>query len=207
MVAAIIIFLSCIVFFIIDRFKPATVALAGCAAMAVCGVLSPTEAFKGFTNDVVFIVLGTEIFGIAFLESGLAHIVAGFITKVSAGKEKGVIVVAGTIAAALSAFLNNQVVCTLMMVICITIARTTEGVNVKNITLPVIIAAIFGGQMTLVGAPATLIASSVAKENADIGISMFEMLPMGVIIFAFGMAYIFLCPMDPEKKYGERKKK
>ena len=54
----------------------------------------------------------------------------------------------------------------------------------KNITLPVIYCAVMGGQCTLVGAPATLIASSVAEDTIGTGISMFEMLPMGLILLA-----------------------
>ncbi len=191
MIAASIIFLICIILFIVDRFRPATVALLGCLGMIIFKVLTPAEAFVGFTSDIVLIVFGTEIFGIAFLESGLAHLVGDFISRVSKGNEKKIIIIAGLIGAGLSAFLNNQVICLLMMVICISIAKATPGINAKNITLPVILAAIFGGQMTLIGAPATLVASSLAKKSVGIEIKMFEILPMGLIIFAVGLAFIY----------------
>ncbi len=146
----------------------------------------------GFTNDIVLIVFGTEIFGIAFRESGLSAKTADMIVRLSKRNERSVILIAGLTAALLSAFLNNQVICALMMIICIHIAGTVKEISVKNITLPVIYCAVMGGQCTLVGAPATLIASSMAADALGEGISMFEMLPMGLILLAAGLLWIVL---------------
>ena len=189
--SAIIIFVICIILFVIDKFKPFTVAMLGCVLLICCGVCTPEKALAGFTNDIVLIIFGTEIFGAAFYECGLGSLVASYIIKLSNGKEKRVIVIAGCSAAILSAFLNNQVVCSMMMVVCISIAKTSSTVYSKNIILPVIICAILGGQCTLIGAPATLIASSMAMESTGKGITMFELFPIGFSIFIAVM--IMMC--------------
>ena len=157
--------------------------MLGCVLMICFGVCSPEKALAGFTNDIVLIIFGTEIFGAAFYECGLGSFVASYIIRLSRGNEKRVIVIAGCTAAILSAFLNNQVVCSMMMVVCISIAKTAKSVDSKNIILPVIICAILGGQCTLIGAPATLIASSMAMDSTGRGITMFELLPLGLSIF------------------------
>ena len=64
---AIIIFLICIILFIFDFFSPSTVAMLGCVMMICFGVCSPAKALVGFTNDIVLIVFGTEIFGVVCL--------------------------------------------------------------------------------------------------------------------------------------------
>lgn len=186
-----IIFLICIVLFVLDIFPPATISIATCVAMVLFKVCSMTDIMSGFTSDIVLLIFGTEIFGLAFNESGLASIIAKFILKASNGKEKRVILIAGFIAALLSAFLNNQVVSSLMLVICINISKIVKQMNVKNITLPIIFMVIFGGQCTLIGAPATLIASSISTEVLGKGISMFELLPMGLIILVLGTLFIY----------------
>ncbi|MCR4760952.1 MAG: anion permease, partial [Oscillospiraceae bacterium] len=155
-----LILILCVAAFIWDRFPAASVSVAACIAMVVCGVCSPSEMMAGFTNDIVLIVFGTEIFGIAFQESGLSAKTSELIVRLSGRNERSVIIIAGLTAALLSAFLNNQVICALMMIICIHIAGSAPKIAVKNITLPVIYCAVMGGQCTLVGAPATLIASS-----------------------------------------------
>jgi len=188
---AIIIFTVCIILFITDKFKPSTVAMLGCILMICFGVCSPEKALSGFTNDIVLIVFGTEIFGVAFFECGLGGLIASWIIRFSQGKEKRVIVTAGCTAAILSAFLNNQVVCSMMMVICLSISKTTSSIASKNIILPVIICAILGGQCTLIGAPATLIASSMALDSTGNGITMFELLPLGLSIFAAVMLMMY----------------
>ena len=188
---AILIFTVCIILFITDKFKPSTVAMLGCILMICFGVCSPEKALSGFTNDIVLIVFGTEIFGVAFFECGLGGLIASWIIRFSQGKEKRVIVTAGCTAAILSAFLNNQVVCSMMMVICLSISKTKSSIASKNIILPVIICAILGGQCTLIGAPATLIASSMALYSTGNGITMFELLPLGLSIFAAVMLMMY----------------
>ena len=100
-------------------------------------------------------------------------------------------IIAGMIAALMSAFLNNQVVAALMLVICRRMATRTEDVDVKDITLPVIYFVILGGQCTLIGAPATLMASSISAEMTGYKLSFFELLPIGGILFILGMIYIY----------------
>lgn len=190
-----VIFILCVFLFILDRFPLASVAALGCTALVVFKTCTVQEAFSGFTNDIVFIVFGTEIFGIAFQESGLNTLTVRFIQKHSNGKNsaeitKKIIIVGGTIAAVLSAYLNNQVVCSLMLVICINMAMRMKEIRVKDITLPVIYFAILGGQCTLIGAPATLAASSISEKMTGYKISFFELLPMGAIIFVIGALYI-----------------
>lgn len=187
-----IIFILCIAAFIWDRFPVASVSTAACIAMVVFGVCSPAEMMVGFTNDIVLIVFGTEIFGVAFQESGLSAKLSELIVRFSKSNEGSVILIAGLAAALLSAFLNTQVICALMLVICIHIAGTIEGIEAKNITLPVVYCAILGGQCTLIGAPATLIASSMAEDAIGSGISMFEILPMGLILLSAGLLWIVL---------------
>ena len=82
----------------------------------------------GFTNDIVLIVFGTEIFGIAFRESGLSAKTSERIVRLSRRSERSVILIAGATAALLSAFLNNQVICALMMIICIHIASEVKEI-------------------------------------------------------------------------------
>lgn len=192
---ALIIFTACLFLYILDRFPLATVALLGCIALVVFNVSPANEAFSGFTNDILFIVFGTEIYGIAFQESGLDTLIVRFIQRHSKGKEsdeitKRIIILSGTIAAVMSAFLNNQVVSALMLVICKLMAEKTRDVNIKDITLPIIYFVIMGGQCTLIGAPATLMASSISEEMTGYKISFFEFLPIGGIIFILGMIYI-----------------
>ena len=192
---ALIVFAVCVVLFIWDKFPLASVAILGCTALVLFKVCTVQEAFSGFTSDIVFIIFGTEIFGMAFQESGLNALTVKLIQKYANRKTataitRKIIIVGGTIAAVLSAFLNNQVVCSLMMVICINIATQMKEVHVKHITLPIIYLAILGGQCTLIGAPATLAASSVLEKTTGNKMLFFDLLPMGTIIFVIGTLYI-----------------
>ena len=58
--SAIIIFVICIILFVIDKFKPFTVAMLGCVLLICCGVCTPEKALAGFTNDIVLIFSGRK---------------------------------------------------------------------------------------------------------------------------------------------------
>ncbi len=193
----VIIFIACIFFFILDRYPLAVIAMAGCCAMVLFKAAAPETAFSGFANDIVFILFGTEIFGIAYQESGLSYSTARIIKKYSSHEDERkatfrIIFIAGSIGAIMSAFINTQVVCLLMMVICISTAREMKNLKLKNITLPIIYMAILGGQCTLIGAPATLVASSISDAAVGYRISMFRLLPMGLILLLIGGIYLRL---------------
>lgn len=204
-----IIFFVCIILFLMDKYAPSLIALAGCVALVVTNSTSLQDAFSGFTNDIVFIILGTELFGIACQKSGLASMVSDFIcNNIRGNNEKAVmrriIFVLGIVAAVLSAFLNNQVVSSLAIITCISISQKEMSINVKTITLPVIYAVILGGQCTLVGAPATLVSSSMSKELVGYELSMFSLLPMGAVILCIGMLYLgFFGVKHGERVWGE----
>ncbi|MCR4956524.1 MAG: anion permease [Lachnospiraceae bacterium] len=204
-----LIFCVCILLFLWDKYAPSLVALAGCVALVVTGASPITDAFSGFINDIVYIILGTELLGIACQESGLASLVSDFICKNMKGDNaksvmKKLIFFLGVGAAILSAFINNQVVSSLVLITCISISGKEASVNVKTITLPIIYAVILGGQCTLVGAPATLISSSMSEELTGYKLSMFSLLPMGALIMAVGILYLsFFGVQQGEKVWGE----
>ena len=131
---ALIIFMVCVVLFMFDRFQTSAVALLGCTAMVISGCGTVTDVFSGFTNDIILLIFGTEILGIAFQESGISFATAKYIMRFSGGSELKIILIGGIIAIVLSAFLNNQVVSTLMIVICMNNSELLKKINVSNIT-------------------------------------------------------------------------
>lgn len=207
-----IIFALCLILWVVDRYPPAIVALGGCCAMILFQVGTVQEVFAGFTNDVILIVFGTEILGIACQESGLASLMAKVSRKIPFGKsklryEKKLVLILGIMSAFISAILNNQVVSVLVLVICISIAKEMSKIDVRDITLPIIYFVILGGQCTLIGAPATLVAASLSEDYLDSPITMFEFLPLGGILLIVGAAYIYFSGLARGVKiWGKRKK-
>lgn len=196
MIAALI-FCICIVLFLIDKFPPSVVAMLGCVALVVTGSGSMADVFSGFTNDIVFIILGTELVGIACIKSGLSQLVSDLICKNIHGSNsqiimKKLIFFLGIVAALMSAFFNNQVVSSLVLITCMSLSLRDKNINAKTITLPIIYAVILGGQCTLVGAPATLMSAAISEELIGYKMSMFSFLPIGSVVLVIGMLYLIL---------------
>ena len=145
----------CILLLIRDKYLPSVVLMCGCIILVALGQCTVQEAFIGFCNEITFIVLGTEIYGVALVESGTLEIFCDKLIRYADKDRKKIVFLCGFAVAVLSAFLNNQVVCSIMLVLCISLAQKCKEISVLDITLPIILCAVIGGQCTLIGAPAT----------------------------------------------------
>ncbi len=190
-VTAIVIVLICVVLFVTEALPTATTALMGCTAMLVCGICSLQEIMTGFTNDITLILFGMGIFGEAMFESGLSHVLGTAIVKLSGGRERRLVMVAGLSAALLGGFINLQAICVTMLAICVSVARANPEMKIRNLAFPVILCGMFGGSSTLVGAAAQLSASSILEEATGTGFGMFTLTPLGLILAAVCFIYVF----------------
>lgn len=185
-----IVFLLCILFLIKDKYLPSVVLMCGCIALVVLGQCTLQEAFIGFCNEITFIVLGTEIYGFALIESGTLESFCDKMISYADRDRKKIVFLCGLAAAALSAFLNNQVVCAIMLVLCISLAQKCKEISVLDITLPIILCAVIGGQCTLIGAPATIVGASIMENEIGSTIGMFEMLPIGIALLVVNLIFM-----------------
>ena len=191
-IVAIVIVLICLILFITEALPTATTALLGCTAMFVCGICSLSDIMIGFTNDITLILFGMGIFGEAMFESGLSHVLGNAIVKLSGGKERRLVMVAGLTGALLGAFINLQAICVMMLAICVSVVRANPQMNLKNLVFPIILCSMFGGFSTLIGAAAQLSASSILEEATGVGFHMFTLTPLGVILAVICFVYVFL---------------
>lgn len=201
-----IVFLLCILLLIRDKYLPSVVLMCGCIILVALGQCTVQEAFIGFCNEITFIVLGTEIYGVALVESGTLEIFCDKLIRYADKDRKKIVFLCGFAAAVLSAFLNNQVVCSIMLVLCISLAQKCKEISVLDITLPIILCAVIGGQCTLIGAPATIVGSSIMENETGNALGMFEMLPMGIVILVVNLFFMLTFQFKiGEKAWGKRK--
>jgi len=179
----------CIVYIIAcltNKFNPSILAIIACIFITIFDDYTMADMMSGFTNDVILIVFGTDIFAVAFIRSGIVDLISRALLKISNNNERRLILLISIFSAAISSMLNNQVVSVIVIVICFSIARENRNMKLMNMTLPAVLASIIGGQLTLIGAPATLIASSMLETSIGQGFSMFEftLLVMPALVFS-----------------------
>ena len=192
-VIALVVFGIMIVFWCLDRLPMAFVAMAGCVTCVLLKVCSLPQAMFGFTNDLIFLVAGMEIVGIALFQVGLASLVGRVVLKLAKDDEKRLMIISFCAAAVMSAFLSNMTVVIFFLVIFRSVAKTSDHIDRKNVTLPMIAGAITGGSCTLIGSTPQLAAQSVIERQEGMeAFKMFDFTPLGIpVVIVTGLALYF----------------
>ena len=213
-ILSLLVFGVMIVFWTIDRLPMAFISMAGCIVCVVLGISTLPQAMSGFTNDLIFLVAGMEIVGIALLKSGLAHVVGRAVLKFAKNDEKRLMIISFCIATGMSAFMSNMTIVVLFLIIFRGVVHNSNKFNIKNITLPAIAGAVVGGACTLIGSTPQLAGQSVieslqgTQNFADMRLfEMFDFTPIGIpIAIVTGLAIYFYAYPHSKKMWARNKK-
>lgn len=158
-------------------------------ALIVTGVLTPDEAFAGFTNKNVLLFMAMFIVGEGFFQTGMANKVGGLVTKF-AKTERQLIVAIMLIVGLMSGILSNTGTAAVLIPVVIGIAQES-GYSKSRLLMPLVLAAAMGGNLSLIGAPGNMIAQSALQE-IGLEFSFFEYAKVGLPILVIGTVYFAL---------------
>ena len=179
-----------VVLFITRPIPNAATACLGCLAFALAGICTIDEAFSGFSNSTVLLMFGMMVVGIAMMDTGAANLIGKYVAKVSGGREKMFILLAGIVSVLLSTFLSNTAVIAIFLPIIASVSRSNPDMNRKNLTLPVTLGAMFGGVCTLVGSTPQLTANGILKEMTGEELKMFDFILPGIVLTVIYIAFV-----------------
>lgn len=191
-VLALIIMAIAIILFILELFPSATTAICGCIAMVAAGVCDVDTVVSGLTNNLVLIIFGMSIIGSAMQHSGAADLVGRNILKISHNNERLLIIELCLIAAIMSAFMNSTIVSAMMLTVCMGAASANPSINLKNLSIPVIIATIMGGTCTIIGAAPQIFASGYFAQQGGPELNFGVTTPIGIPLTLTGILYFAL---------------
>lgn len=156
-------------------------AVGSCLIMAATGASSFPNAFSGFGNDILMMVVGMTIVGDALFATGAANFLGSKIVRSFGRTEKTFIMACVVITATLSAFLSNSATAAMMFPIMAAAIASSKGKLTKKYSyMAVGFAAIAGGGCTLIGSTPQVIAQGLLVDAGYEGASFFEYLWAGL---------------------------
>ncbi len=183
-------FVLTVVLLMSQRVKGDVVGAIVLLALALSGVLTPQEAFSGFSSVPVVIVATVYIIGRGIYRSGLAAFMGDRVLQMSGKKDISLMVSIMGLAAFLSAFLSNLGVVSVLLPVVVRVARKVK-VPAGKLLLPMSLAAELGGVLTLVGTPPNLVVAEMLGEKGY-HLGVFSFLPIGGAILLAGTLFVFL---------------
>lgn len=173
-----------------DRVSPALALLSGVIVLLVAGVLSPAQAFQGFSNPAPITVAALYVLARAVEKSGvLQPVVSGLLGR--DGSTRGALTRLMVPVAAASAFLNNTPIVA-MLVPQVTDWAERNGKSPSRYLMPLSFAAILGGVVTLIGTSTNLVVSGLLREQGMAPLGMFELTRIALPLAVAGLVLVVL---------------
>tara|TARA_B110000908_G_scaffold169647_1_gene227244 strand:- start:230 stop:2002 length:1773 start_codon:yes stop_codon:yes gene_type:complete len=164
-------------------------ALAGAmVALLVFGVLTPNEAFSGFSNPALFIIACFYVVASALKESGALH---WWVMRLlgNSGSIKGAIPrIMGPVALSSSMISNTPVVAIFIPLIQDWARR--HQLSVSKLLIPLSYASILGGTCTLIGTSTNILVVGMLQSTPEANsLSLFSPALIGIPLVILGIVY------------------
>ena len=160
-------------------------------ALSLSGILTPTEALSGFSNQATITIAAMFILSAGLIKTGALDFLVRLL-RGHAGNSLGrLLVLLAIVVGFASAFLNNTPVVVMMIPVVLALSRHGH-MQPSKLLLPVSYFAILGGTCTVIGTSTNLLVDPLYRTHGGPGFSIFEFAPLGICYFLLGFLYIVL---------------
>lgn len=179
------------VLFLTERIRIDLTAVLIVLCLAMTGILTPEEALSGFGSEPAIVAAAIFVLSGAMYVTGLSDRLGLWIGRLAGGRFQRMIAVIMTAVAALSAFTHHLTITAVMLPVTLKLSREHK-IPTSQLLMPMSFAASLGTTITILGAPAFLIADRLLRQAGEPGLGVFSIAPIGIAITITGVAFILI---------------
>lgn len=154
-------------------------------ALAISGILTPEEALSGFSSEPALVIAAIFVMSEAIFRTGLADKLGNFIGRLAGQGYRRMVVVIMLAVAALAAFTHHVTITAIMLPVTLKLCRE-QNIAPSRLLMPMAFAASLGTTITILGAPAFLIADGILRQTGQEGLGVFTIAPIGLALSLAG---------------------
>ena len=177
------------VLFSFEKFSVDIVTLGLLIALVLFGILTPDEAFAGFSSDIIIILAAIFIISGALQRSGFIDAIGQSLFRFSGKSPNRFLVIMMSVVGGFSAFMNNTTVTALFLAPVLGVAKKLK-ISPSKLLIPLAYASILGGTCTLIGTSTNIAVNGYMKKVGLKPLGLFEFTGMGLIILGVGIVFM-----------------
>ncbi len=174
--------------FIAEWIRVDMVAILMTVTLPLLHLVTPKEAFSGFSSNAVISIIAVIIIGAGLDKTGLINRLVKPVMKVAGNSSSRVVIAMGATVAVISSFMQNIGAAALFLP---AIKRVSKSMNISlsQMLMPIGFSAILGGTITLVGcSPLILLNDLLAPFNLE-PFGLFDVSPIGLALVGSGIVF------------------
>jgi di/tricarboxylate transporter len=180
---------TAVVLFVINKPRMDVVALLIIVALPLSGVINLKDALAGFSDPNVILIAALFVVGEGLVRTGVAHQLGQWLTHRAGASETRLIVLLMLIIATLGSVMSSTGVVAIFIPVVLNIARST-GIGPSHLMMPLSVAALISGMLTLVGTPPNMVVHSELVRSGHEGFGFFDFTPVGIPVLLLGIGYM-----------------
>src|SRR5512143_1227782 len=159
-------------------------------ALGLSGILTPQEAFSGFSRSAVIIMLSAFVLAEGLRRSGMTERIGSFILRLFGKGEGQLVFGVMTASALLSLFMNNIAAASLLFPSLSGMARRLK-VSPSKLLMPLAFGSILGGMATLL-TTTNIIISGLLRDEKLAPFKLTDFAPLGIPLALTGILFMVL---------------
>ncbi|MGQ2908795.1 MAG: SLC13 family permease [Aliihoeflea sp.] len=181
--------LAAIVMFALGRPRMDVVALIMIVALPLSGVISVEQALAGFSDPSIILIAALFVVGEALVRTGVAQRLGDWLVTKAGRSEARLITLLMVVVAGIGSFMSSTGVVAIFIPIVLRISRNT-GIAAGRLMMPLSVAALLSGMMTLVATAPNLVVHGELVRNGFDGFSFFAFAPFGLPLLGLAILYM-----------------
>lgn len=192
-----------VILFAMETISVDIITLLLLISLIVTGILTPQEAFAGFSNEIIIILASIFVISSALQQTGIMDFMGAYLLRIAGTSSNRVTLALMGIVGTISMFMNNTTATAIFIPPTLDIARRIQ-ISPSKLLMPIAYASILGGTCTLIGTSTNVAVSGYIAQQGLQPIGLFELLPVGLIILGIGIFYIIFISkyLLPEHEEG-----
>lgn len=172
-----------------EKIRNDIVALLIVLALYLSGILTVDNALSGFGSQPAIVVAAVFVLGAALRQTGLSDQIGNRIGALAGSSYGRAIAVIMPSVALMSAFTHHVTTTAMMLPVTLNLSRVRH-IPASKLLMPLSFAASLGTTITIIGAPAFLIASESLQRAGRPPLGVFSIAPIGLAITIAGVVFM-----------------